>query len=154
VEAVIFSGAQCSGKSTFFRERFFDTHVRINLDMLKTRHRETVLLEACLTAGQPFVVDKTNPTVEERARYIGAARAAEFRVVCYFFSVGTQEALARNEARDPPKRVTISGLMDTVKRMTIPSRNEDFDELYVVGPNSKGGFVVQEMPDQLELNIP
>ena len=40
VEAVIFVGLQGSGKSTFYRERFFDTHVRLSLDMLKTRHRE------------------------------------------------------------------------------------------------------------------
>jgi len=37
MEAVIFVGLQAAGKSTFYRERFFDTHVRINLDMLRTR---------------------------------------------------------------------------------------------------------------------
>ena len=43
MEAVILIGIQGSGKSTFYRERFFDTHVRINLDMLKTRQREKLL---------------------------------------------------------------------------------------------------------------
>lgn len=43
-EAVIFVGVQGSGKSTFYRERFFDTHVRINLDMLRTRLKEQLLL--------------------------------------------------------------------------------------------------------------
>ena len=33
MEAVIFIGIQASGKSTFFKERFFNTHVRINLEM-------------------------------------------------------------------------------------------------------------------------
>lgn len=28
VEAVIFIGMQASGKSSFFKERFFDTHIR------------------------------------------------------------------------------------------------------------------------------
>jgi predicted kinase len=70
VEAVVFIGVQASGKSSFYRERFFDTHLRINLDMLKTRHRERMLLRACIEAGQSFVVDNTNPSVEERARYI------------------------------------------------------------------------------------
>ncbi|HWE94100.1 MAG TPA: hypothetical protein VG269_09070 [Tepidisphaeraceae bacterium] len=42
MEAVIFCGVQGSGKSTFFRERFFDTHLRLNLDMLRTRHRGTL----------------------------------------------------------------------------------------------------------------
>src|SRR4051812_8782542 len=37
MEAVILIGIQGSGKSTFYRERFFDTHVRVSLDLLKTR---------------------------------------------------------------------------------------------------------------------
>jgi predicted kinase len=34
METVILIGIQGSGKSTFYRERFFDTLVRINLDLL------------------------------------------------------------------------------------------------------------------------
>ena len=34
MEAVIFIGLQASGKSTFYRQRFFRTHVRTNMDML------------------------------------------------------------------------------------------------------------------------
>jgi predicted kinase len=85
MEAVIFVGIQGAGKSTFYRERFFDTHVRINLDMLKTRHREQLLLQACLAAQQPFVVDNTNPSKEERRRYIAPAQAAGFKIIGYFF---------------------------------------------------------------------
>lgn len=48
MEAVIFIGLQASGKSTFYQERFFNTHVRINLDMLKTRNREKQSLQVCL----------------------------------------------------------------------------------------------------------
>ncbi len=36
-EVVILVGMQGSGKSTFFKQRFVDTHSRINLDMLQTR---------------------------------------------------------------------------------------------------------------------
>jgi hypothetical protein len=85
VEAVVFVGIQASGKSSFYRARFFDTHLRINLDMLKTRHREQLLLHACIEAKQPFVVDNTNPSVEERARYIELALSGGFRVVGYYF---------------------------------------------------------------------
>ncbi len=45
MEEVIFCGIQASGKTTFYRERFFDTHVRISLDLLRTRRREQLLLE-------------------------------------------------------------------------------------------------------------
>lgn len=52
MEAIILIGIQDSGKSTFYRERFFDTHVRISLDQLKTRHREAAFLHTCLSTGQ------------------------------------------------------------------------------------------------------
>jgi predicted kinase len=74
VEAVIFTGIQASGKSAFYKERFFHSHVRISLDLLRTRHREAVLLKTCLELRQPFVVDNTNPAATDRARYIALAR--------------------------------------------------------------------------------
>ena len=46
MELVIFTGLQASGKTTFYGTRFRDSHVRINLDMLKTRHREELLVKA------------------------------------------------------------------------------------------------------------
>jgi len=55
MEAVIFIGIQGSGKSTFYNVRFFDTHVRINLDMLKTKHRQQLLLNACIEGKQPLL---------------------------------------------------------------------------------------------------
>ena len=53
MEAVVLIGLQGAGKSTFYRDRFFATHVRINLDMLKTRHREWRLLQTYLETRQP-----------------------------------------------------------------------------------------------------
>ncbi len=51
MEAVMFSGIQATGKSTFFQQRFFNTHVRINLDMLKTRNRDLMKgLTGCFTS--------------------------------------------------------------------------------------------------------
>ncbi len=50
MEAVIFTGIQGSGKTTFHRERSFDTHVRISLDLLKKRPRERRLLQGCVAA--------------------------------------------------------------------------------------------------------
>ena len=99
MEAVIFTGIQGSGKSTFYRERFFDTHVRISLDLLKTRNRERLFLQACLSTGQRFVIDNTNPRVEDRAPYIAAAKQAAFRVAGYFFETTIRDALRRNTKR-------------------------------------------------------
>ncbi len=76
MEMILFIGGQAAGKSTFYQQCFRETHLRINLDMLRTRQREAILLEACLRMKQAFVVDNTNPTPEDRQRYIPLARAA------------------------------------------------------------------------------
>jgi predicted kinase len=70
MEAIIFVGLPGSGKSSFYKERFFNSHVRISLDLLKTRHRETRILDVCLETDQRFVIDNTNPTRAERSRFI------------------------------------------------------------------------------------
>jgi predicted kinase len=105
MEAVLFIGIQATGKSSFYLERFFRTHVRINGDMLKTRHREDLLLRACLEGKTPFVVDKMNLTRADRAAYIGLAKAAGFRVSGYFFESDLATALQRNARRDSPERI-------------------------------------------------
>ena len=153
MEAVIFCGIQASGKSTFYRERFFDTHVRINLDMLKTRHRERLLLGACLEVQQRFVADNTNPTAEERRRYIEAARAAPFRIVGYYFETRPREAIGRNHQRPHRESVPVVGILGTYKRLEVPRKEEGFGELYRVQIGRGGGFVVDEMTDQLEIPV-
>ena len=146
MEAVILVGVQAAGKSTFYRERFFDTHVRINRDMLKTKNREQVLLEACLRARQPFVVDNTNVLAAERARYIQAARAAGFRVVGYFLRATPREAIARNKLRAGRAVIPIPGILGTLKKLEEPRRDEGFDELYAVTLTADNLYVVEEMP--------
>jgi hypothetical protein len=56
-EMIVFVGIQATGKSSFYQQKFAASHMRINLDMLKTRHREKILLHACIEAKQSFVVD-------------------------------------------------------------------------------------------------
>ncbi|WP_241668729.1 AAA family ATPase [Stutzerimonas nosocomialis] len=85
MELILFIGIQAAGKSTFYTRRLFDTHLRLDLDMLRTRHCERSVLQTCLATQQRLVVDNTNPTLAERAAYIAPARAAGFRVTGYFF---------------------------------------------------------------------
>lgn len=145
MEAVIFTGIQASGKSTFYRERFFTTHVRINLDMLRTRHREQLLLRACIEGQQRFVVDNTNPTIAERAHYIVPARAAGFRIVGYYFSPDVGSSVRRNAGRTGRERVPPAAIRGTAKRLAVPSFAEGYDELYVVRIAQDGQFRVEEV---------
>jgi len=55
VEAVIFCGIQGSGKSTFYEERFFRTHLRLSPGMLNTRNKEDRFLQACFDVQLRFV---------------------------------------------------------------------------------------------------
>jgi len=145
-EAVVFCGVQAAGKSTFYRERFFETHVRINMDMLKTRRRETLLLQACLLAKQPFVVDNTNPLAADRARYIEPARAAGFLVTGYFFRATTREAIARNRRRTDKAAIPVPGLLGTWKRLEEPRWSEGYDALFTVTLTPGNVFLVEEVP--------
>lgn len=149
MEAVLFVGIQGSGKSSFYKERFFNTHVRISLDMLKTKHRQEVLLRACLEAKQPFVVDNTNVTAETRALFIAPAKAAGFRVVGYYFRADVKAALQRNSRREGAARVPDKALLGTYKRLEVPSRAEGFDALYYVRAGEAGEFLIEEWADEV-----
>lgn len=138
---LLFTGIQAAGKTTFYLERFFNTHVRISMDLLRTRRRESLLIQACLEAGQRFVVDNTNPTREERARYIGLARQARFRVVGYFFEPDPAACFERNEKRSRKHHVPPAGLFGTLKGLQRPDPGEGFDELFLVRA-SGGAFEV------------
>ncbi len=143
MELVLFIGLQASGKSSFYRERFFHTHMRINLDMLRTRNRERSLFETCLRTEQSMVIDNTNPSAADRARYIEPGRAAGFRVVGYYFRSVASECLTRNALRDGAQRIPDRGLLGTAKRLERPLPDEGFDALHYV-QLTDDGFSVSE----------
>jgi predicted kinase len=149
MEAVILVGVQGAGKTTFYRQHFFDTHVRINLDMLRTRYREKVLLEACLAAKQPFVVDNTNPVPADRARYIGLAREAGFRVVAYFLDSTLREAIQRNNKRAGKQKIPVPAVAGTFRKLQPPTLDEGFDVVYRVTISLEGAFVIRSDPEKL-----
>src|SRR5215467_2829302 len=113
MEAVILIGIQGAGKTTFYRERFFETHIRISLDVLKTRNRERRFLQTCLATQQRFAVDNTNVRKAERAVYIESAKRAGFRVTGYFFDVDLKGALGRNAQRTGGGKIPVAGVVAT-----------------------------------------
>ena len=149
MEAIIFIGIQGSGKSSFYGQQFFHTHVRINSDMLKTRHRFQLVLDACLRAGQPFVIDNTNVTKEVRAAFIVQAKAAGFRVVGYYFRSDIASALARNSERVGSARIPDVGVLGTYNKLELPERDEGFDALYYVRIDPTGTFQVEEWANEV-----
>jgi predicted kinase len=128
MEAVILCGLQAAGKTTLYRDRFLETHARISMDLLRTRSREAAFLRVCFETRMPFVVDNTNPTVADRARYVEPARAAGFKLVGFFVEVDYTVATARNVARG--QRVPAAGLRDVARRFVRPTLEEGFEELW------------------------
>ena len=149
MELIVLCGIPAAGKTTFYRERFLPTHVRISLDLLKTRHREDIMLHACFAARQPAVIDNTNATAAQRTRYVQLAHAAGSKAVLYFFDVTTRTAVGRNSGRSGKDRVPNVAIFGTQKKLEWPTRDEGFDEMYRVtsgDENAPAAFVVEPWP--------
>lgn len=146
MEAVIFMGIQASGKSTYYLQNYFQTHVRISLDLLRTRYRENKLLQFCLETNQPFVIDNTNPKTSDRERYISLAIEKNFRVKGYYFQSNVTESLKRNNSR--ARSVPEVAILSCRKHFEFPKPEEGFDRLFYVSMNKKG-FVTEDWNNEI-----
>ena len=133
----ILMGLQGSGKSTFYQIHLANGFVRVNLDTLKTRNREKLLVEDCLNSGKSYAVDNTNPTRSDRERYILPAKEAGYRVVGYFMESKIKDCIKRNALREGSARVPENAIAATSNKLEIPSYDEGFDELYFVKINGE-----------------
>lgn len=129
---VIMMGIQGSGKSTFYRTYLAQDFVRVNLDTLKTRHQEKLLVDKCLAEGKNFAVDNTNPTKADRQRYISPAKEAKYRIVGYFMESKLKDCIERNEQREGKEKIPPMAIAATSNKLEMPSYEEGFDELYFV----------------------
>ncbi|MDE7284806.1 MAG: AAA family ATPase [Lachnospiraceae bacterium] len=140
--AIIFIGIQASGKSTFYHERFKD-YVHINLDTLHTRNKENILLQECVERGRSFVVDNTNPTREDREKYIRAAKDNGYCIHGYYFQSSVSDCIARNQKREGKARIPDHAVAGTHRKLELPEYKEGFDELFYVRMEG-GSFIVDE----------
>ena len=133
----IMMGLQGSGKSTFYSRHLANEFVRVNLDTLKTRHQEKLLIEECMQNERNFAIDNTNPTRLDRERYIKPAREAGYRVIGYFLESKIKDCMQRNALREGKARVPEKAIAATSNKLEIPSYEEGFDELYFVKNNGE-----------------
>src|SRR5687768_5282832 len=103
MELVILVGLQASGKSTFARSKFGQTHVYVSKDLLRNNwwpaRRQRQLIEAALSEGRSVVVDNTNASVEERRELIELGREHGAGIVGIYFASAVQACLIRNNQR-------------------------------------------------------
>ena len=149
-ECILFTGLQASGKTTFFN-RCFPDYVHVNLDTLHTRNKERILMEQCFAAGTSFVIDNTNPTREDRRKYIEAAKEHEYRVIGYYFQSAISACRERNSRRTGKAQVPFAALASTYKALELPDPDEGFDELHYVRID-EDGFIVEPWKNEEENN--
>ena len=131
-EMIMLIGIPASGKSTFYRQRFAETHLQISLDILHSRVREMEVLQAALAAGKSCVIDNTNVTAAERAKYIEAGKKYGYKVIGYYFRSSIDECRIRNDQRQGKKQVPEIALRNKIAHLERPSKQEGFDELFYV----------------------
>lgn len=142
MQLILFTGVQASGKSTFYQQYFYHTHLRINLDMLKTRHREKILFEAAIASKTKIVIDNTNMSKADRARYIQLAKTAGFEVISYYFETDLDSTLQRNAQREGKANIAEKGVNATFYKLEVPNRSEGFDALFKVNMIENNGFSI------------
>jgi predicted kinase len=148
MEGILLIGIQASGKTTFYNKYFFNTHIRISNDQLKTKNRERLLLEFCKNMEMSFVIDNTNVTKEVRLKYIKFIKEMNIPVIGYYFKTDLKLALQRNSNRIKNEKVPDIGILSMHKKLQIPSYDEGFNKLYYVD-NSENKFNIQEWQDEI-----
>jgi len=128
----MFIGIPGCGKSTFYKERFFNSHLRLSLDLLNTRNKERRFLNLVLSLQQRVVIDNTHVLREERNKYITQAKEKRYEVIGYYFESILSDCLQRNEKRIGKDRIENMGVIAKFKQLQPPSFDEGFDKLYFV----------------------
>jgi predicted kinase len=137
-ELVVMVGLQGCGKSTWVAGHLAGTHAVVSKDhwpnARRREARQRRLVAELLAEGRSVVVDNTNPSVEDRAPLIAAARAADAVVRCVWIDTPFRTCLERNAARQGRAQVPRVGVLATRARFVPPTLAEGFDKVDVVQP--------------------
>ena len=93
-------GLPGSGKSTYYRAHFAETHVHISKDLMANvrgrEDRQQKAIDAALAEGRSVVVDNTNPSRGIREPIIASGKRHCARVIAYYFECTFKHAFVRN----------------------------------------------------------
>ncbi|MCJ8153279.1 hypothetical protein MKJ01_05825 [Chryseobacterium sp. SSA4.19] len=130
MEMIIFIGIPASGKSSFYKELFFNSHIRISMDLLNTRNKEGKLLHYCFETQSKMVIDNTNITIESRRKYIDLSQRNQYKIIGYYFENNLQDCLERNKSRKDS--INEIGIKAKYKELEKPLFTEGFDTIFNV----------------------
>jgi predicted kinase len=133
---IVFVGLPASGKTTYYRSHFADTHVHVSRDLMPNARRRDDRQERAITdaleSGRSVVVDNTNPSPVVRAPLIALGRQHGARIIAYYFETAVKDCLVRNRQREGKARVPDVAIFVTSKKLVPPAVSEGFDEVHVV----------------------
>jgi predicted kinase len=135
-ELIILVGLPASGKTTYYRNHFADTHVHVSKDLMPSARRrddrQERAISTALESGRSVVVDNTNPSPSVRAPLIALGRRHGARIIAYYFETPVKECLVRNRQREGKARVPDVAIFVTSKKLVPPAAAEGLDEVHVV----------------------
>ena len=138
MELIILIGLQASGKSTFYRTRFADTHAHVSKDLLNSsrsqnkNQKQAERIERAFQEQRPVVVDNTNVTVQDRQLLIDIGRRYDATIIGYYFEPDVSGSRTRNRQREGKAQVPDKAIFITAHKFEPPSYAEGFDALYYV----------------------
>ena len=91
------------------------------------------------------MIDNTNPTVQDRSKYIGPAKHLGYRILGIQIDIPIEMAIARNNARNSQKPIQVGGIYNTFKKMQQLSLSEGFDEIILIK------FSLHERPEVVRI---
>lgn len=98
-------------------------------------------MDEAFFAGSDIVIDNTNPTAEDRKKYITKAKEHGCHIIGYFMQSHLKECTARNELREGKAKIPAKAIAATSNRLEMPSYEEGFDELYFVRIADTGTYI-------------
>ncbi|MFH9657094.1 AAA family ATPase [Streptomyces sp. NPDC017248] len=147
-DLAVLVGLQASGKSAFYARCLADRYELVGKDLFprgarNKQARQMRLVTEHLAAGRAVAVDNTNPSPQEWAPLVAAARAYGATVTAYWFPPDVAGSLRRNAAREGRERVPDVGVLATLGRLRRPSTADGFDAVCEVLFDGRGGFEVR-----------
>ena len=138
MDIIILIGLQASGKSTFYRTHFADTHEHVSKDLLnrsknqKKNQKQAERIERAFQQQRSVVVDNTNVTVQDRLPLIDVGRRYNATIIGYYFQPDVSSSRARNMQRTGKAQLPEKAIFITAHKFEPPSYAEGFDTLYYV----------------------
>lgn len=138
MEIIILIGLQASGKSTFYRTHFADTHEHMSKDLLhrsKNKNKNQMQaerIEMALQEQRSVVVDNTNVTVQDREPLIDIRRRYDVTIIGYYFQPNVSSSRTRNMQRTGKAQVPEKAIFITAHKFEPPTYAEGFETLYYV----------------------